>query len=159
MGTIPLAFNFNQPMTCQPGRDPARRGQLAAVMNGNLGLVTRYKKARAGNNDPNLVTGEAAAYSPQIVQNLRRGSRYSRVYARVYIPEPAVSLDSFGVFRRRPCPDTPKERFTRSPPDLQSATGFAGGLKIKSYTATSGQKLIFLDLRNADSPCPGSMSL
>jgi 3-hydroxyacyl-CoA dehydrogenase/enoyl-CoA hydratase/3-hydroxybutyryl-CoA epimerase len=30
---------------------------------------------------------------------------------------------------------------------------------IKGYTATSGQKLIFFDLRNADSPCPGSMSL
>jgi hypothetical protein len=58
---LAVAFNFNQPMTYQPRRDPARRGQLAAVMNGNLGLVTRYKKARAGNNDPNLVTGEAAA--------------------------------------------------------------------------------------------------
>jgi len=31
--------------------------------------------------------------------------------------------------------------------------------KIKGYTATSGQKLIFFDLRNADSPCLGSLSV
>jgi hypothetical protein len=34
-----------------------------------------------------------------------------------------------------------------------------GGLQIKRYTATSGQKLIFFDLRNADSPCLGSLSV
>ena len=56
-----VVFKFDQPKTYQPRRDPTRRAQLAAVTNGNLGLVARYKKARQGNNDPNLVTGEAAS--------------------------------------------------------------------------------------------------
>jgi hypothetical protein len=41
--------------------------------------------------------------------------------------------------------------------DLQPATASTGGLQIDDYIATSGQKLIFSDLRNADSPSVGSL--
>jgi hypothetical protein len=57
---LAVAFKFDHPKTYQPRRDPARVVELTAVLNGNGGLVARYKKLALGSNDPNLVTGNAA---------------------------------------------------------------------------------------------------
>ena len=60
IGGSSVAFRFDSPKTFQPRGDPARGAGLAAVKNGNVGIVSRYKKLGLGSNDPNLVTGDAA---------------------------------------------------------------------------------------------------
>jgi len=62
IGGSRIRFTFDRPKTFQPRRDSAKQTELAAVMNGNLGLVSRYKKLGLGSNDPNLETLNAAGW-------------------------------------------------------------------------------------------------